>query len=201
MKVLALKSSVFLLSSLPAAKLLADAFGIGGGSLGANPVESLLHRAGWWGLVFLLITLAVTPVRDLSGWKILVRVRRMLGLFAFFYVSVHFSTYAVLDQGLALGPIIDDVFKRPYITVGMAALALLIPLALTSNNFSLRRLKKRWQTLHKLVYPIAILGVWHFWWQVKKDVSEPLIFAGILSLLLGYRLFRWRQRAGRQRAG
>ena len=199
MKILALKIGVFFLALLPAAKLVADIFGVGGGSLGANPVQSLLHRAGYWGLVFLLITLAVTPLRDLTGLKILIRVRRMLGLFAYFYVVLHFTTYAVLDQGMALRPIIEDIFERPYITVGMVALLLLTPLALTSNNYSLRRLKKRWQTLHKLVYLIAILGVWHFWWQVKKDITEPLIFACVLSVLLGYRVFRWRQRVVRKR--
>lgn len=199
MSVTSLKIVVFLLSCLPMIKMATDAFGLFGGTLGANPVESLLHRIGWWGLFFMLATLLVTPARDLSGVKMLIRVRRMLGLFAFTYVALHFLVYAVLDQGLALGPIIEDIFKRPYITVGIAALLLLLPLALTSNNYSQRRLKKRWQTLHKLTYVIALLGVWHFWWQVKKDVTEPLIFAAVLSLLLGYRLVRWRQSRARRR--
>lgn len=197
MNVTALKVGVFALASLPALKLAADAFGIAGGTLGANPIEALLHRVGWWGLFFMMATLTVTPARNITGIKTLIRVRRMLGLFAFFYISVHFLTYAWLDQGWALGPIVEDVFKRPYITIGMIALTLLIPLALTSNNASQRRLKKRWQTLHKLTYVIAILGVWHFWWQVKKDVSEPLIFAAVLAVLLGYRIYKVRQRARR----
>ncbi len=197
MNVTALKTGVFALALLPALKLLADAFGIGGGTLGANPVESLLHRVGWWGLVFMMVTLTVTPARNLTGMTSLIRIRRMLGLFAFFYISVHFLTYAWLDQGWAIGPIIEDIYKRPYITIGVIALLLLLPLAATSNNASQRKLKKRWQTLHKLTYVIAILGVWHFWWQVKKDATEPLIFAAALAALLSYRFYRYRQRARR----
>jgi sulfoxide reductase heme-binding subunit YedZ len=198
MNVTVLKTGVFVLSAVPAAKLLLDAFGVAGLSLGANPVESLLHRAGWWGLTFLLITLAVTPLRNLVGMTSLIRVRRMLGLYAFFYLTLHLLTYIVLDQGLAPGPIIEDIIKRPYITIGITGFILLLPLALTSNDASRRKLKKRWTTLHKLIYPIAILGVWHFWWQVKKDIAEPLIFAAILALLLGYRLVKFRQRRVRR---
>jgi len=197
--VTALKIAIFVLSCVPLAKIATDAFELFGGSLGANPVEALLHRMGWWGIFFMLATLTVTPLRNLTGLTALVRVRRMLGLFAFTYVALHFSVYAVLDQGLALTPIIEDIFKRPYITVGIAGLLLLLPLAITSNSFSQRRLKKRWKTLHKLTYVIAILGVWHFWWQVKSDVLEPIIFAAVLSVLLGYRVVRWRQSRARQR--
>ena len=197
MNVTALKVSVFALASLPALKLIADTFDIAGGTLGANPIESLLHRLGWWGLFFMMATLTVTPARNLTGIKVLIRIRRMLGLFAFFYICVHFLTYAGFDQRFALGPIIEDVFERPYITIGMIGLLLLLPLALTSNNASQRKLKKRWQTLHKLTYVIALLGVWHFWWQVKKDVSEPLIFAAVLAVLLGYRIYKVRQRVRR----
>jgi sulfoxide reductase heme-binding subunit YedZ len=199
MNVTALKSLVFVACSLPLVKLGLDAFGVFGGSLGANPVESLLHRVGWWGLFFMLATLVVTPARNLTGFSSLIRIRRMVGLFAFTYVALHFAVYAALDQGLALKPIVDDIIKRPYITVGIAALLLLIPLALTSNNFSQRRLKQRWKTLHKLTYLIAILGVWHFWWQVKLDTSEPIIFASVLSVLLGYRIVRWRRSVARRR--
>ncbi|MEP7313762.1 MAG: protein-methionine-sulfoxide reductase heme-binding subunit MsrQ, partial [Pseudomonadota bacterium] len=116
--------------------------------------------------------------------------RRLLGLFAFFYALVHFVVYAWLDQGLDFKAIGDDIVKRPYITIGMLALLLLIPLAATSTQAMMRRLRKRWQKLHRLVYVIAILGVWHYYWQVKKDIREPLIYAGILALLLGYRLWR-----------
>lgn len=199
MNVTALKTLLFVACSLPLVKLGLDAFGLFGGTLGANPVESLLHRVGWWGLFVLLATLVVSPLRNLTGMSSLIRIRRMLGLFAFAYVALHFTVYAVLDQGLALKPIIEDIIKRPYITVGIAALLLLLPLALTSNNFSQRRLKQRWKKLHKLTYVIAILGVWHFWWQVKLDTSEPIIFALVLSVLLGYRFVRWRRSVARRR--
>jgi sulfoxide reductase heme-binding subunit YedZ len=121
----------------------------------------------------------------------------MLGLFAFFYLALHFISYAVIDQRLAIGAIIEDVIERPFITIGMLGLLLLIPLAATSTNAMIRRLGKRWQTLHRLVYVVAVLGVWHFWWQVKQDVREPLVYAGILAILLGYRVWfaRRKQRA------
>lgn len=190
-----IKAAVFLLCLLPAVQLTLAAFEIGGQSLGANPVEALLHGAGSWGLRLLLVTLAVTPLRRLTGLNWLVRLRRMLGLFAFFYVVSHFCIYALLDQRLALGAIVEDIAERPYITIGMAALVLLIPLAITSTNAMMRRLGRRWQQLHRLVYPAAILGVWHFWWQVKQDIREPLIYALILAGLLGFRIWhRWRQR-------
>lgn len=167
-------------------------FGVAGQSLGANPIEKLLHSNGLWGLRFLLITLAITPIRRLSGLNWLVRFRRMLGLWAFFYLAVHFLIYAVLDQRVDLGAIVEDIVERPYITVGLSALIMLIPLALTSTNAMMRRLGRRWQQLHRLVYPATILGVWHFWWQVKQDIREPLVYAVILALLLGYRLWHWR---------
>lgn len=194
----ALKALAFALASLPLIKLVFDTLGVAGGSLGANPVESLLHRAGWWGLVLLLVTLAVTPARDLTGQTALVRTRRLLGLYAFTYVLMHVLVYTVLDQRLALGPIVEDILRRPYITVGLGAFLLLIPLALTSNDASRRRLKARWTKLHRLVYPIAILGVWHYWWQVKQDVAQPLIFAAVLAVLLGYRLLKRHRRTKRQ---
>ena len=124
----------------------------------------------------------------------MVRFRRMLGLFAFFYIAMHFVIYAWLDQRLDLGVILEDIVERPYITIGMLALVLLIPLAVTSTDGMRRRLKRRWNALHRLVYPIAILGVWHFWWQVKQDIAQPLIFATVLAILLGYRLWRRRRR-------
>jgi sulfoxide reductase heme-binding subunit YedZ len=196
----ALKVVLFLLCLLPLGKLALETFGVAGLSLGANPVEELLHRLGKWGLNFLLITLAVTPLRRLSGWNWLIRFRRMLGLFAFFYVAMHFLTYAGLDQRFDLAAIVEDIAERPYITLGMTALVLLLPLALTSVNAMMRRLGRRWQQLHRLVYPITILGVWHFYWQVKLDTLEPSIYAAILAALLGYRLVDWRRRRGRGRA-
>jgi sulfoxide reductase heme-binding subunit YedZ len=197
----ALKVVLFLLCLLPLGKLALETFGVGGLSLGANPVEELLHRLGKWGLNFLLITLAVTPVRRLSGWNWLLRFRRMLGLFAFFYVALHFLTYAGLDQRFDPAAILEDIVERPYITLGMTALVLLVPLAATSTNAMMRRLGRRWQQLHRLVYPITILGVWHFYWQVKLDTLEPSIYAALLVALLGFRLVRrWRGRAAGPRS-
>ena len=197
-----LKGLLFVVCLLPFAAMAAGAFGVSGFSLGANPVEELLDRNGQWGLRFLLITLAVTPVRRITGWHWLVRLRRMLGLFAFFYVCMHFVTYAVIDHRLDLGIIVEDVLERPFITLGLTALLLLVPLAATSTNGMMRRLGRRWQSLHRLVYPIAILGVWHLWWQVKQDIREPLIYALILAALLGYRLwYRWRSQRMAAAAG
>ena len=190
-----LKVLVFLLCLLPLGKLALEIFGASGMSLGANPIEELIHRLGKWGLNFLLITLAVTPVRKLTGMNWLIRFRRMLGLFAFFYLLMHFLAYAGLDQRFDLPVIVEDIVERPYITIGISALLLLVPLAVTSTNAMMRRLGSRWQKLHRLVYLIAMLGVVHFYWQVKKDILEPLIYISILAVLLGYRLLvRWRSR-------
>jgi sulfoxide reductase heme-binding subunit YedZ len=196
-----LKVALFALCLLPLTLLALELLGVGGLSLGANPIEELIHRLGKWGLRLLLITLAVTPLRKLTGWNGLLRFRRMLGLFAFFYVLLHFMTYAGLDQRFDLAVIIEDIAERPYITIGMIALLLLLPLALTSTNGMMRRLGKRWQKLHRLVYVIAILGVWHFYWQVKLDTLEALIYAGILAVLLGFRLVVWRSRTRRGAVG
>ena len=190
----ALKFAVFLLCLLPLTKLALEAFGVRGMDLGANPVEELIHRNGKWALNFLLITLAVTPLRRITGWNQAIRFRRMLGLFAFFHVMLHFFMYAGLDQGFAIGYIVEDIIERPYITLGITALLLLIPLAVTSTNAMMRRLGRRWQKLHRLVYVIAVLGVWHFYWQVKQDTLEPLIYAGILALLFGIRIYYYLKR-------
>jgi sulfoxide reductase heme-binding subunit YedZ len=188
-----LKVVVFLLCLLPLGKLGLETFGLAGLSLGANPIEELLHRLGKWGLNFLLITLAVTPLRKWTGLNWLIRFRRMLGLFAFFYLLMHFLTYAGLDQRFDIPVIVEDIVERPYITIGVSALLLLLPLAITSTNGMMRRLGRRWQKLHRLVYVIAGLGVWHFYWQVKKDILEPSIYIFILVVLLGYRILtRWR---------
>jgi len=192
-----LKIPVFALCLLPLALLALETFGVGGLSLGANPVEELIHRLGKWGLKFLLITLAVTPLRRLTGWNWLIRFRRMLGLFAFFYVLMHFLAYAGIDQRFDLALILEDIVERPYITVGMTALLLLLPLALTSTKGMMRRLGKRWQKLHRLIYVIGILGVWHFYWQVKLDTLEPLTYAGILTALLAFRVVDRRRRSRR----
>jgi sulfoxide reductase heme-binding subunit YedZ len=180
------KPLVFAACLLPFALVVGDAFEITG-RLGANPIEEIMDRFGNWSLRFILITLAVTPLRRITGWNWLSRFRRMLGLFTFFYVLMHFLTWLILDQGLLLSAILEDLVKRPFITIGFAALLLLLSLAVTSTNAMRRRLGRRWQQLHNLVYVIGILGVWHYWWQVKKDITEPLIYAAILAVLLGYR--------------
>ncbi len=194
-----LKVAVFAASLWPFATFVAGAFGVAGFDLGANPVETLIHGTGIWALNFLLITLAVTPLRRLSGWNWLIKFRRMLGLFAFFYACMHFTAYAVIDQRLALGIIVEDIVQRPYITIGMLGLLLLIPLAVTSTRGMVRRLGRHWQRLHRLVYLIAPLGVWHFYWQEKQDVLEPLIYAAILGGLLLYRIIHRRREAARSR--
>ena len=181
------KPVLFLISLLPVALLLLRAFEVSGLGLGANPVEELLHELGRWGLKFLLLTLTITPLRRWTGWNWLLRFRRMLGLFAFFYIILHFLTYVVLDQGLDVAAIIEDIIKRPYITLGMTGLLLLIPLAVTSTKGMMRRLGKRWQKLHRLVYVIAIVGVWHFYWQVKLDTLDASLYALVLTVLLATR--------------
>src|SRR5690348_15461905 len=188
------KPLVFTACLLPLVWLACGAFGWLGASLGVDPVKELEHECGKTALNLLLLTLAVTPVRELTGQPQLVRLRRMLGLFAFFYVLLHFTIYLVLDLELNFATLGADIAKRPYITIGFTALLLLIPLAVTSTNAMMRRLGRRWQALHRLVYVIAILGVWHFYWQVKRDIREPLIYAGILGVLLGYRIVRARMR-------
>jgi len=187
------KPVVFLFALLPVAVLLLRAFELAGFGLGANPIEELLHELGRWGLKLLFLTLAITPVRRVTGWNWLLRFRRMLCLFSFFYILLHFTVYAVLDQGLDMALIVEDVIKRPYITLGMTGLLLLTPLAITSTKGMMRRLGKRWQKLHRLVYVIAIAGVWHFYWQVKLDTLDATVYAMILLVLLGSRIYH-RQR-------
>ena len=182
------KPLVFLVCLVPFALVAGDAFNLTG-SLGANPIEAIMDRFGIWSLRFIMITLAVTPLRRITGWGWLQRFRRMFGLFAFFYVLMHFLTWLILDQGLLMSAVVEDIVKRPFITIGMVALLLLFALAATSTNGMRRRLGKRWQTLHNASYVIAILGVWHYWWQVKLDTSEPLVYAIILAALLGSRLW------------
>ncbi|MCD4485067.1 sulfoxide reductase heme-binding subunit YedZ [Chromobacterium vaccinii] len=158
-----------------------------------NPVEFITRSTGTWTLVWLLATLSMTPLRRLSGQAWPLKCRRMLGLFAFFYASLHFTTYVWLDQFFDWHHILKDIAKRPFITVGFAAIVLMSPLALTSTQGWMRRLKRNWGKLHRLVYPVAILAVTHYWWLVKKDITQPLIYAAALAALLGLRLW-WRAR-------
>jgi sulfoxide reductase heme-binding subunit YedZ len=184
------KPLVFVACLVPLLWLSSGAFGWFGLSLGADPVKELEHEAGKTALNLLLLTLAVTPVREITSQPQLLRLRRMLGLFAFFYVVLHFTIYVVLDLELNFRTLGADIAKRPYITIGFTALLLLIPLAVTSTNGMMRRLGRRWASLHRLIYVVAVLGVWHFYWQVKRDIREPLLYAGMLAILLGYRVVR-----------
>jgi len=193
------KPLVFLLCLLPAALAVGDAFGITG-QLSANPVEDILDRFGNWAIRLIMITLAVTPLRRVTGWNWLIRFRRMLGLFTFFYVLMHFLIWLLLDRGLAVDPafqwaaVLEDLIERPFIAIGFTALLLLTAMAATSTTGIRRRMGRRWDKLHYSAYVVGILGVWHYWWQVKKDTSDAWIYAVILAVLLGYRLFlRWRK--------
>lgn len=189
------KPLVFLLCLLPAALVVGDAFGITG-QLSANPVEDILDRFGNWAIRLIMITLAVTPLRQITGWNWLTRFRRMLGLFTFFYALMHFLTWLLLDRGLAVDPafqwaaILEDLTERPFITIGFAALLLLTAMAITSTNGMRRRMRRAWDKLHYSVYAVGVLGVWHYWWQVKKDTSDAWIYALILAALLGYRIWK-----------
>ncbi len=181
------------LALTPAAILAAqirEEFLTGSGGLGADPVAEIEHRLGLWALRLLMITLSITPLRQLTGQAVLVRFRRMLGLYVFFYATLHFSAYLVLDLRGYWTQIFEEIAKRPYITVGFAAWLLLVPLAITSTQAAIRRLGRNWARLHRLVYVIAVLAVLHFWWLVKSDVREPLLYAAILTVLLAWRLGR-----------
>jgi len=179
------KPLVFTLCLLPFSML---ALQLVTNALGANPIEAFTRASGEWGLRFLLITLAVTPLRQLIKQSWPLRFRRMLGLFAFFYVCVHLSSYIVLDQFFDWTEIWADILKRPFITIGMTAFVLLIPLAVTSNKAMMRRLGRNWQRLHRLVYPIAVCAVLHFFWLVKADLYWPTVYAAILVVLFALRL-------------
>ena len=189
------KPLVFLLCLLPAALVVGDALGITG-QLSANPVEDILDRFGNWAIRLIMITLAVTPLRRITGWNWLTRFRRMLGLFTFFYALMHFLTWLLLDRGLAVDPafewsaIFEDLTERPFITIGFAALLLLTAMAVTSTNGMRQRMRRAWDKLHYSVYAVGVLGVWHYWWQVKKDTSDAWIYAVILAALLGYRIWK-----------
>jgi sulfoxide reductase heme-binding subunit YedZ len=189
------KVAVFLLCLLPLAALIDRSFR---GQLGANPVEFYQHATGDWTLRFLVFTLAITPTRKLLNLPELIRFRRMLGLFAFFYVCLHFLTYIGPDQSFSLTGMWQDVAKRRYITVGFLAFVLLIPLAITSTAGWIRRLGgKRWQALHRAVYLSAICGVVHYYWLVKSDVRKPLFYGALVAVLLIWRWGNWLQKRGK----
>jgi methionine sulfoxide reductase heme-binding subunit len=181
-----IKAVAFTAALVPLVRLVTGVFMR---DLGTNPVEAIIRSLGTWTLVFLCITLAVTPARKLTGWHWLLRLRRMFGLYAFFYAVLHFSSYVWLDQDLDVTAILQDIPKRPFITIGFTCLLLMLPLAATSTDAMVRRLGSgRWLALHRFVYVIAVGGVIHFWWLVKRDVTEPAIYAAVVAVLLGYRL-------------
>ena len=181
----AARAAVILLACVPFALLAYDAMNDG---LGANPVEAVLHRTGDWALRLLLATLAVSPLRRWTGWSWLHHLRRPLGLLTFGYAMLHALTYVVLDRGLVWEDIVADVLERPYVTAGFTALVLMVPLAVTSTRAAMRRLGPRWQQLHRLVYAVAVLAVLHFLWSSKLDRPEPVVYAGVLAVLLLVRL-------------
>ena len=184
-----LKTLVFLACLVPLGRLVEKGIV---GNLGANPIEVITHSTGLWTLIFLLIALGITPLRKLAGIPSLIRFRRMVGLFAFFYGTLHFLTYVWLDQFFDVQHMVKDVIKRPFITVGFTGFVLLIPLAVTSTRGMIQRLGgKRWQWLHRLIYVSAAAGVLHFLWLVKRDRTEPAIYAAILTALLVYRVLMW----------
>ncbi len=184
------KPIVFTLALVPLAALI---FFVLTGRTSANPAEDILLTTGIWALRFLLLTLAITPLRRLTGWNILIQYRRMLGLFAFFYATVHMSSYIAFDRFFAFGEILADVAKRPFITAGMAAFLLMVPLAITSTRGWIRRLGRRWQLLHRLIYLSGLAACLHFIWKVKVVLGEPVYYAAILGVLLAFRLV-WRLR-------
>jgi len=167
--------------------------------LGANPIETLEHVTGFTTLTILLITLMITPIRRITGWNPVIRLRRPIGLFAFFYACLHFGTWAGLDQTLVWSWMMEDIAKRPYITVGFTGFLLLIPLALTSTKASIRRLGKKWTTIHRLIYVTAALGVIHYYWSVKADVRIPLLLGAIYVALMAFRLAFWARKRARSR--
>jgi sulfoxide reductase heme-binding subunit YedZ len=189
-----LRAALFVAALMPLARL----FYLGAtAGLGANPVEFVIRSLGTWTLVALVVTLSITPLRLATGWAWPMRLRRMFGLFTFFYAVLHLGAYLWLDQWFDMAAIWKDVLKRPYITAGFVAMLLLVPLAVTSSNGWVRRLGGRnWQRLHRLVYAIAVLAVAHFWWQkaAKNNIGEPLVYAAVIGLLLGVRVLRWAQR-------
>jgi methionine sulfoxide reductase heme-binding subunit len=179
------KALLFPLALVPLAWLVWRLFH---GTLGANPAETIQLQTGRWALNFLLLTLAVTPVRRVTGWNVVIQYRRMLGLFAFFYASLHFTSYIVLDQFFDWRAILRDIPKRPFILMGTTAFLLLVPLAVTSTKGWIRRLGRRWQSLHRLIYLAACCAIVHFAWKVKVIAGAPVIYAVILAALLGFRL-------------
>ena len=181
------KPAVFLLCLMPLLLIIGDLFEITG-TLGANPIEYMQDRFGIWGLRFIVAVLMISPLRSITGFTWITQFRRMIGLYAFFYVLMHFLVWLLLEQSILMSAIIEDIATRPFITIGFIALLILVALASTSTMNIRKKMGNNWVRLHSSIYLASILGVWHFWWQVKKDITEPLIYAIIISILLLYRL-------------
>ena len=194
------KPALFVACAIPLAWVIAALAQVPVPTLGADPVRRMLGIFGHSALNLLLITLCVSPLRALTGNAHLLRLRRMLGVWAFTYALLHFLTYIGPFQGFSWSAIVKDLVKRPYITIGFLALLMLLALAITSTNGWMRRLRRRWQSLHRLIYVATALGVWHYWWQVKKDIREPMIYAVLAAILLGWRLWRWQRQRTASRA-
>jgi methionine sulfoxide reductase heme-binding subunit len=193
-----IKPLIFLLCLVPFGQLAYNAYI---GDLGVNPIDFITRFTGSWALIFLLGTLAVTPARRLTGWNDLIKLRRMLGLFAFSYASAHFATYLVLDHFFDWQAIGKDIIKRPYVTAGFTAFVIMLSLALTSTAGMIRRLGKRWQKLHRLIYVAALAGVIHFYWLVKADIRRPAQYGFVLLVLLSYRIVvGWRSTSAKSSA-
>ena len=198
------KPTIFLLCLVPAGLVITDLLEITG-TLGANPVEAMLDRFGTWAIRFIMITLTVTPLRKLTGWNWLIRFRRMFGLFTFFYVLMHFLVWLMLDRGLyfsafaeVLPAVVEDLTERTFITLGFTALVLLTAMAVTSTVGMRRRMGRRWQKLHYSAYAVGILGVWHYWWQVKKGPDDAIYYAAIFALLIGLRTYWYLQKRSKR---
>lgn len=187
-----MRAAVFAVALVPFVRLVSGFFT---DDLTANPIEFITRQTGYWALVLLTASLAVTPIRRLTGWNDIIKLRRLIGLLAFFYATLHLVTWIVLDKFFNLDIMIEDVVKRRFITIGMLTWIILVPLALTSTTNTIRRLGRKWQTLHRLAYVAGITGVIHFWWLVKADVFEPQMFAAALAVLFGVRIWwTWRTR-------
>lgn len=193
----ALKPIAFFAALLPLLELIAALFQMGGASLGPNPVRELLHATGKESINWLLITLLISPIREISGQWQWLTIRRMVGLWAFFYALLHLAVYVILELELNWSELTQEIIRRPFILVGLASFLALLPLAATSTQRMMRRLKKRWQQLHYLIYPATALAIWHYYWQVKADVLEPLMYASALVLLLSWRALQRTQAFGR----
>ena len=186
------KPLVFFICLIPTILILTDALEITG-HLSANPIEDIQDRLGNWGLRFIVLVLTISPLKIITGKNWIILFRRMIGLFAFYYVFMHFLTWAILEQNLNVSAVIEDIIERKFITLGLISLTLLFIMAVTSPNSIRRKMGVKWHQIHKSIYVVSVLGIWHYWWQVKLDAREPLIYAIIISILLLYRLLKFKK--------